>query len=381
MYLANEVVQQSKARKKDDFLLAFSPVIAEASATAYRGATNEVQQKLRRVVEVWRQRQIFDLPIQVAIETNIDDLDKSRSGKVSLLGGSFLGSSASSTAAPPELQPLLPLQAAVNKVASLKATSVSSSTSEYDKATSPNTATPTPPVHAARLSGLLRSLATAEGAVAESIKARHLLIEGLEKILDNNRTSLKSEEIQHATLSARKVEIEAKKREVEDGIMRGLAASEERQNSSHADLTTEPERPDVEELSSPSVEALTPEPEGPPSDITAQHPAEGAVAPPVSHTPPVLPIIPPTSGISGQDLISSLGMVQGVSSTYSGDTNGSSNGAGMKKRKVDDAGMGGGATGLGKVLKGEKSAATGAGEGEEGAMEGLDEDVVGMLRA
>ena len=67
-----EVAQQSKARRKDDFLLAFSPVIAEATSTAYKGATNEVQQKLRRVVEVWRQRQIFEIPIQEAIETRID---------------------------------------------------------------------------------------------------------------------------------------------------------------------------------------------------------------------------------------------------------------------------------------------------------------------
>lgn len=67
-----EVAQQSKARRKDDFLIAFSPIIAEATATAYRGATNEVQGKLRRVVEVWRARQIFDLPIQEAIEGRID---------------------------------------------------------------------------------------------------------------------------------------------------------------------------------------------------------------------------------------------------------------------------------------------------------------------
>ena len=67
-----EVAQQSKARRKDDFLIAFSPVIAEATATAYKGATNEVQQKLRRVVEVWRARQIFELPIQEAIEARID---------------------------------------------------------------------------------------------------------------------------------------------------------------------------------------------------------------------------------------------------------------------------------------------------------------------
>ncbi len=67
-----EVAQQSKARRKDDFLIAFSPVIAEATATAYKGATSEVQTKLRRVVEVWRARQIFEQPIQEAIEARID---------------------------------------------------------------------------------------------------------------------------------------------------------------------------------------------------------------------------------------------------------------------------------------------------------------------
>lgn len=69
-----EVAQQSKARRKDDFLIAFSPVIAEATATSYKGATNEVQQKLRRVVEVWRSRQIFEPSIQEAIESRIDGM-------------------------------------------------------------------------------------------------------------------------------------------------------------------------------------------------------------------------------------------------------------------------------------------------------------------
>lgn len=69
-----EVAQQSKARNKNEFLSAFAPVIAEATATAYRGATNDVQNKLRRVVDVWRQRNVFELPIQEAIETRIDGM-------------------------------------------------------------------------------------------------------------------------------------------------------------------------------------------------------------------------------------------------------------------------------------------------------------------
>lgn len=72
IYLANEVAQQSRARRKEDFLIAFSPIIAEATATAYKGASNDIQQKLRRVVEVWRQRAIFEPPIQDAVEARVD---------------------------------------------------------------------------------------------------------------------------------------------------------------------------------------------------------------------------------------------------------------------------------------------------------------------
>lgn len=74
IYLVNEVAQQSKARKKDDFLLAFSPIIPEACAVAYKGATHEVQNRLRRVFEVWRQRQIFEDAIQDAVEARIQGI-------------------------------------------------------------------------------------------------------------------------------------------------------------------------------------------------------------------------------------------------------------------------------------------------------------------
>jgi regulator of Ty1 transposition protein 103 len=66
-----EVAQQTKARHKEDFVLAFSPVLAEATATAYKGATSDVQNKLRRVVQVWRERNIFEQPIQDAIEARL----------------------------------------------------------------------------------------------------------------------------------------------------------------------------------------------------------------------------------------------------------------------------------------------------------------------
>jgi regulator of Ty1 transposition protein 103 len=59
IYLANDVAQQSRARKKDEFPRAFGPIIPEAMEIAYRGVTAEVQTRLRRVLDVWRQRGVF----------------------------------------------------------------------------------------------------------------------------------------------------------------------------------------------------------------------------------------------------------------------------------------------------------------------------------
>ncbi|GAD95628.1 hypothetical protein NFIA_106020 [Paecilomyces variotii No. 5] len=259
IYLANEVAQQSKVRRKDDFLIAFSPIIAEATAIAYKGASNDIQQKLRRVVEVWRQRNIFELPIQEAVEARVDELDKSRSsGKKPLLGGSLFSSSSGSI--PPELQPLAPLQVALSKATMSSGTSVTTANTEYEKMHDPNTPLPTPPVHAARLSQLLKSLANAESSVSEIIKSRQSLIDGLEKLLDTNRSALAKEQSLMTQLSERKAETEAKKREVEDGIMRGLSAdsSPVAHNGDPSAGESEPPRPEVEALTPPPVEALTP---------------------------------------------------------------------------------------------------------------------------
>ncbi|KJK65435.1 RNA polymerase II-binding domain protein [Aspergillus parasiticus SU-1] len=284
IYLANEVAQQSRARRKEDFLIAFSPVsstanvtgmevnimkiIAEATATAYKGASNDIQQKLRRVVEVWRQRAIFEPPIQDAVEARIDEIDKSRSiGKKPPLGGSLFSSSSGST--PSELQPLVPLQVALSKATVASGASTTTANAEYDKMHDPSTPLPTPPVHAARLSQLLKALANAESSVSEVIKSRIALIDGLEKLLETNRSALAKEQSLATQLSERRSETEAKKREVEDGIMRGLSA----ENSPTVHLgESEGEpvaRPEVEALTPPPVEALTPvgSPKNEPQDM------------------------------------------------------------------------------------------------------------------
>ncbi|KAJ5513077.1 RNA polymerase II large subunit CTD [Penicillium fimorum] len=258
IYLANEVAQQSKVRGKHDFLIALSPIIVDATSAAYKGSSNEYQQRIRRVVEVWRQRNVFDGAILDAVEARIDELDKARpTNKKQTLGGSFFKDT-SSGSTPSELQPLNPLQVAVTKAVINSNNSATTATSEFDKLHDPKTPKPTLPVHAARLSSLLKTLANAENSVSEVIKSRRALIDGLEKILQTNRAELSKEEALSAEISRKKSLVDTKKREVEDAIMRGLPSEESTNPGKHSGHDDASARPEVEALTPPPVEAITP---------------------------------------------------------------------------------------------------------------------------
>lgn len=189
--------------------------------------------------------------------TQATEVDKSRSsGKKALLGGSLFASS--SSAIPPELRPLSQPQLAVSKASVSAASAVTAANAEYEKMNDPNAQVPTPPVHAARLSQLLKSLASAENSVSEIIKSRQTLIQGLEKLLETNKAALAKEQSQVSELSARKAETENKKREVEDAIMKGLSVDNSPAQG-NGDLQYH-RGPADEDMAAPAVEALTPPP-------------------------------------------------------------------------------------------------------------------------
>lgn len=145
---------------------------------------------------------------------------------------------------------MAPTSAVAKQVMSSKAKS-SAASLEYAKNTDPDQPTPSANVFAARLNGLMKSLATAEGAVAECVKTRKHLIDALEKLLDNNRAVLEAEEKQLAQLGEQMAEIKQKKQDVEMEIMRGMAD----QDSAKRGLKSASPAPEVER---PEVEALTP---------------------------------------------------------------------------------------------------------------------------
>ncbi|EMD97279.1 hypothetical protein COCC4DRAFT_24160 [Bipolaris maydis ATCC 48331] len=265
IYLANEITQTSKMRKKEEFLKAYEPILAEATTVAYKGSPHEIQNKIRRVVEVWRQRSIFNPAVQQAIERSIDEIDRTKSTRKPALGGSLF----SSSTVPPELTSVAPLATALQKADLATKPAVTTANQDYEKLTNPNAAIPSPPMHAAGLAALCKKLALAEGAVAESIKARKALITGLEQLLETNKTKLEQEEAQATDLKTRKEAIESRKREVEEAILKGLSAAEQNKISTAplpvaatspatATFPTGQGRPEVEELTPPPMESFTP---------------------------------------------------------------------------------------------------------------------------
>lgn len=137
--------------------------------------------------------------------------------------------------------------------------SLSTANAEYEKLINSKDPLPAPPVYAAKLSGLLKHLASAENAVNESVKARKELVDALLRILETNRTALEAELSQQKQLAERRAEVDAKRQEVELEIIRGMGAPDgsdrhlSPQDGGHsASPEQEPERPEMEALTPPS---------------------------------------------------------------------------------------------------------------------------------
>lgn len=294
IYLANEVVQQSRARGKLEFLNAFEPLIADATVAAYDKSSMEVQGKLRRVAEVWRQRNIFAVPVLDALEGRLTEMDKARGGGSNgaaggkgRLGGSLFGGSGS---VPSELDGVSKAFTALGKAEASARSAVATAGSEYDKSSDPTVPVPSPPVHAARLSALVRSLAAAQGAVESSIQTRKEVLAGLEKLLETHHAKLAEDEITAADMAAKKEAMENKKREVEDGIMRGLSNPSSPTGTTpgpalNDNLTSDFARNGAGSTEAPETEDFTP----PPPDVEAFTPPPGHQADDLTLTGDPLP--------------------------------------------------------------------------------------------
>lgn len=170
----------------------------------------------------------------------------------------MFGANASLAAAiPAELTPLLAPQQNLSKSTIPVKNAITTANAEFDKLLDPTNPPPALPVQAARLSGLLKSLATAENLVSESMNHRKELIGALDKILAANKEALAAEQAQLNELNTRKANIEAKKQEVELAILGGIPSNVKEQSPGDrmsGSPVPEPERPQVEALTPPHVQ-------------------------------------------------------------------------------------------------------------------------------
>lgn len=229
----------------------------------------------------------------------------------------------------------MPLQTALTKASVSSTTAVTTANAEYDRMNDPNTPAPTPPVHAARLTQLLKSLANAENSVSEVIKSRQALVDALEKMLNENRAALDKERSLVAQLAERKAETETKKRDVEFAIMQGLAAEDTQYNAQAEGA--EASRPQVEALTPPPVESLTPvgSPKAEPTTITtASAPAETvpASAPPSALQP--FSLEPDSPVLEGGGLPGLSTTMASPPAPTDSSSNGVAAGGSAKRRKV-----------------------------------------------
>lgn len=171
---------------------------------------------------------------------------------------------------------------------------VTSADQEYEKQTDSSAPPPSAPVYAARLNGLLKTLATAESAVTDCVKAREGLVSGLEKLLEANRAALEEDKEAASRFFNRRREIEEKKQQVEMGIMQALESSENNETpveGGSASPPAEPDRPEMEALTPPSMrgdEVEIPEHYDDDQEVTASGQAEEASTTTLSnHSVPV----------------------------------------------------------------------------------------------
>lgn len=213
-------------------------------------------------------RFVASKPPCVVFPNKIDlELDKLKGTNAFGTSSPFASTPTAAPAIPAELSGLFTRHQGTIKSHIPTKTALASADQDYAKLFDPANPTPPAPVYAARLNGLLKVLASAEGAVAESVKTREALIEELENLLKTSREALASDAAELKKLEDRKADIESKKQEVETSIMRGLSVP----GDGHASpigvgpsphSPAEPDRPEMEALTPPSTSGEPELPEG-----------------------------------------------------------------------------------------------------------------------
>ncbi|BFZ60344.1 hypothetical protein YB2330_001380 [Saitoella coloradoensis] len=248
IYVANDVVQQSRAKKRTEFVEAFSPVIVRAIENAYRHGNTDVHSRLRRVIQVWRQRQVFPESVIAAVEAKTQVQASGSSGSSNPTKATLLNKRAESSSnsvaqpAPQGLEELVSAQKTLLGAFTASATAYEAVTGAYDEVTKFQNNINNDPTQALRLFQLKEALSQASTSIDQAVSARKHVITRIERLLQLNKAALQKDE-------ERRKELEDKFSRVDDIVMSINAPTEQSARSTTPDVPP----PAVEELTPPPV--------------------------------------------------------------------------------------------------------------------------------
>ncbi|EMR09003.1 hypothetical protein PNEG_02778 [Pneumocystis murina B123] len=234
IYLANDVTQQSKARKREEFVNAFSTVIAEAMENAYRHGTQDVQNRLKHVANVWEQRNVFSENVIMDVNKRLEIAEKSV--KKSLSGGKMGGLLKLSLA--PELSKINLLYHSLIESISSSSLAIGSSFGFYSQLIEAE-ATPASPLYVSKLFQLLESLKLSYSTSKAAILVREDIIKQLEALLQENNSMLSKENEQLNEIQKKIDHVNDMKQQVEKMITDMLETSEDENPSSSTAIKEE----------------------------------------------------------------------------------------------------------------------------------------------
>lgn len=240
LYLANEVVQQSRAKKKEEFVVAFGKVLPAAIEQSYSDFSTETRKKVKRVLDVWKQRSIFASSIISDIESRIAIIDKSND-----VPGRFF----ESLEIPSQLSRLSTLQKQVNNLADPASRLYRESQNLYRGLFESETL-PTPPVYAARLSALAKKLTFSINTAKSKIQAKKDLCDELRKLLNETEVSIAVDETQLTDLQAKISHTHTTQAEVKEILVEEIKRQEVPENEAPSEIAESDEIPTYDAQSS-----------------------------------------------------------------------------------------------------------------------------------
>jgi regulator of Ty1 transposition protein 103 len=256
LYLANEVVQQSKAKKKEEFVRAFASVLPNALETNYPEFDKEVKARVKRVIDVWKQRQVFSGSVISDMESRITTLDAMSS--TSNAGGIF-----GSIEVPPQLSRLVNLQKQTNNLDAAASDSLKQARTSYDGLFD-SEALPAPPVYATKLLGVASKLNYSINTTKSYIVAKNDVCDELRKILaaieesvaqdDKNLQELE-EKMQHTQTTQKEIdELLVEENDTQEKIQQDTLSNENIDNQHEGPIQNTDGIPSYSPLSSDEEE-------------------------------------------------------------------------------------------------------------------------------